>query len=422
MNYKSMVRTEVGLVSRSIFVDPGIYERELQNVFGRCWLYLGHESQLPEPDSFFTTFMGADSVVVTRTNEGVVRAFLNSCTHRGMKVCRTDRGKAPHFTCPYHGWCFRNDGTLIGVPGMREAYFNELDRSQWGLREVARLEKFHGLIFATWNAEAPSLRDYLGGMATYLERMVSRSDGGIEMVAGIQKWEIPVNWKMIAENFLGDSYHVPTAHGSVVDIGYRRRPKLRGYQISLGGGHGFGSELGGMGGGGATSEEYDKFLAGVRDNMKKQNDPADQFIPLGHGTVFPNFSFLDNVKFRLVRMSHPRSATLTECHTMLFVDKALPSELRDKVRRDFILSFGPSGMFEVEDGEIWSEVSDGLRGHMSRSLDFNYQMGLGHDKPVSEEFGGNLPGRAGWYWSELNHRDFYRQWRELMEASDERPR
>jgi len=104
---------------------------------------------------------------------------------------------------------------------------------------------------------------------------------------------------------------------------------------------------------------------------------------------------------------------------MLFVDKSLPAELRDKVRRDFILSFGPSGMFEVEDGEIWGEVNDSLRGHVSRSLPFNYQMGLGHDKSMKEEFGGDLPGRAGWYWSEVNQRDFYRQWRELMEAVHE---
>ena len=416
MDYRAIVRPEEGLISRSIFVDQSIYETELRNVFGNCWLYIGHESQLPEPESFFTTYMGADSMLVTRTQEGQVRALLNSCTHRGMKVCRTDRGKAPHFTCPYHGWCFKNDGTLIGVPGMKQAYFNELDRSKWGLREVAKLETFRGLIFATWNSDAVPLKEYLGGMALYLERMAHRSEGGIEMIAGIQKWEIPVNWKMIAENFLGDSYHVPTAHGSVVDIGYRKRPKLKGYQISVGGGHGFGSEFGGMGGGEATSTEYDQFLAGVREKMAKDNDPADQFIPLGHGTVFPNFSFLDNVKFRLVRMSHPRGPCLTECHTMLFVDKSLPPELRDKVRRDFILSFGPSGMFEVEDGEIWSEVNDSLRGHMSRSLPFNYQMGLGHDKSMHEEFGGDLPGRAGWYWSEVNQRDFYRQWRELMEG------
>jgi hypothetical protein len=115
-------------------------------------------------------------------------------------------------------------------------------------------------------------------------------------------------------------------------------------------------------------------------------------------------------------MSHPRGPSLTESHTMCFVDKALTPELREEIRRDFILSFGPSGMFEVEDGEVWGEVCDSLRGYVSSTLDFNYQMGLGQDEDVSKKFGDGLPGRTGWYWSELNQREYYRVWRELMEA------
>jgi phenylpropionate dioxygenase-like ring-hydroxylating dioxygenase large terminal subunit len=415
INFHKMVRPEDGLVGRAIFSDPDIYRQELEKVFTKCWLYLGHESQLPADGDFFTTYMGADSVIVTRSG-GKVHAFLNSCTHRGMKVCRTDKGHADDFTCPYHGWCFSNKGELIGVPGMREAYNNKLDVNKWGLKEVAQLDTFGGLIFATWDPNAPTLRAYLGGMTVYLDRMLNRLEGGVEMIAGVQKWEMPTNWKLITENFLGDSYHVGTTHGSVVDIGFRKRPKKQGFQISIEGGHGFGSELGGFGASEGGSSAYAEYLSSIRDRMAAANNPADQFIPLGHGSVFPNLSFLDGVKFRLIRMSHPRGPGLTESHTMCFVDKGLPKELREEIRRDFILSFGPSGMFEVEDGEIWGEVNDSLQGHVSSTLDFNYQMGLGQDQDVSEKFGEGLPGRTGWYWSELNQREYYRCWRELMEA------
>jgi 3-phenylpropionate/trans-cinnamate dioxygenase alpha subunit len=230
----------------------------------------------------------------------------------------------------------------------------------------------------------------------------------------VQKWDIGCNWKTIAENFLSDAYHVPSTHASVVDIGFRAPPKLKGYQISPGGGHGFGSEMGGTGTGAATSSEYAKSLENLRKDVA--SNPANQFIPLGHGTVFPNLSFLDNMKFRLVRVSHPRSPWITESHTMCFVDKAMPDDLRQAVRRDFILSFGPSGMFEVEDGEVWGELTESMRGWVSRNQDFNYQMGLNRHKSVKEDFNVDLPGQSGFYWSELVHRNFYARWRDQMEG------
>jgi len=413
-DYLALVQPEQGLVHNKIFTDPDIYQRELENIFATSWLYLGHESQLPNEHDFFTTYMGSDSVIVTRA-EGKIRAFLNFCTHRGMKVSRTDKGNAPAFTCPYHGWCFSSKGDLVGVPGYREAYYESLDMGQWGLREVAQLETFGGLIFATWNPNAGSLTDYLGEMAIYLDRVVNRSEGGVEMIAGVQKWEIPVNWKLPAENFLGDSYHVATTHASVMDIGYRTRPKKQGFQISLRGGHGFGSEQDGFGAGKVGSSAYAKYIDDMRAKLATQNNPANQFIPMGHATVFPNMSILDSVKFRMIRMSHPRGPQLTESHAMCFVDKNLAPELKEEIRREFILSFGPSGMFEVEDGEIWAEVSDSIAGHVASKQSFNYQMGLGKEELVADKFGDGLPGRTGWYWSEVNQREYYRQWRSLME-------
>ena len=306
MQLRKLVRPEVGLISRQIFTDEKIYEQELEKLFARCWLYLGHVSQIPNDGDFFTTFMGADSVVVTRSGDEI-RAFLNSCTHRGMKVCRTDRGNARDFTCPYHGWCFANDGSLIAVPGMRQAYYGELDTSKLGLHTVAKLDTFGGLIFATWDANAPSLLDHLGGMAPYLERFTDRMQGGIEMIGGVQKWEVPCNWKFIAENFLADLYHVPTTHASVVDIGHRKAPKLQGHQIAAGNGHGFCSEKGGIHEG-AAPDIYTAFIKQLQDLT--DGNPANRFIPLGHGTIFPNFSFLDGMKFRLVRLSHPRGPAL----------------------------------------------------------------------------------------------------------------
>src|SRR5687768_8731950 len=161
-----------GLVNRGIFTDADIYQQELEQVFGRCWLFLGHETQVAKPNDFIAAYMGEDPVLLTRDGKGKLHAFLNMCRHRGNRICRADAGNAPSFMCTYHGWTFATDGKLVGVPGFKEAYFEELDRSQWGLVETAQIASYKGLIFATWDKQAPSLGDYLGDMAWYMDMIL----------------------------------------------------------------------------------------------------------------------------------------------------------------------------------------------------------------------------------------------------------
>jgi phenylpropionate dioxygenase-like ring-hydroxylating dioxygenase large terminal subunit len=230
-----------GLVSRRIFIEPEIYQQELERIFARCWLYLCHESQIPQPGDFLTTYMGEDPVLVVRASDGRVRAFLNVCRHRGNRLCRADAGNAASFTCAYHGWTYRNDGRLTGVPYLKEAYNGELERERWGLMPVAQLDNYKGLYFATFDAQAPPLRDYLGPMSWYLDTFFDRREGGIELIGGVHKWVMPCNWKFPAENFAGDGYHVPWSHVSAVRTGsggdFRVKPDAEGRALSLGNGH-----------------------------------------------------------------------------------------------------------------------------------------------------------------------------------------
>src|SRR5688572_2972125 len=152
-----LVDLSTGMVSRRVFADEAVYRQEQERVFGRCWLFLAHESMIPQPNDYVTNYMGEDSVVVCRDPQGRVRAFLNTCTHRGNRVCLFDEGNALSWTCTYHGWSFNTEGRLVGVPFFDEAYYGELNRDALGLVAVPRVETFGGLVFGCWDADAVSL-------------------------------------------------------------------------------------------------------------------------------------------------------------------------------------------------------------------------------------------------------------------------
>ena len=129
--HPGLVDLASGQISREIFVNDDIYAQEQERVFARSWLFVGHESQIPNPGDFFASRMGEESVILCRDRAGAVHVFLNSCRHRGMKVCRYDDGNTTVFTCPYHGWSYGTDGALVGVPFFREAYHSALDRAKY---------------------------------------------------------------------------------------------------------------------------------------------------------------------------------------------------------------------------------------------------------------------------------------------------
>ncbi len=214
-----MVDAETGLVDRRIFSDQSIYELELEQIFARAWLFMCHESQIPNAGDFFMTFMGEDRVIVVRDIEGNAQVLLNSCRHRGNAICRAEEGHATSFMCTYHGWTYDLKGALVGVPGFKEVYHEELDREIWGLIKAAQVDVYKGFVFATMDGEASSLFEFLGEVGR-LSLDVTVARGNLQMAPGIQKYTIPCNWKLATDN-VWDFYHAALTHASSIMGGWR---------------------------------------------------------------------------------------------------------------------------------------------------------------------------------------------------------
>jgi choline monooxygenase len=202
-------------LSARLYRDPEVLELEQERIFARTWQLAGHVSQLPAPGSYLTAQAGAEPVLVLRTGEGELRAFRNVCRHRGSRLLSGsgDCGKA--IRCRYHGWTYRFDGQLIGVPEGRS--IPGLDKSALGLFP-ARVETLCGLVFVNLDADAPPLADQVAGLPQRLERY------GLERLRVRQEQPTtqPANWKIVVDNYL-EGYHVPIAHPGLMRLlDYRR--------------------------------------------------------------------------------------------------------------------------------------------------------------------------------------------------------
>ena len=203
-------------VNGKIFSSSEIYALEREAIFKKCWQFVGCESQIRQPGDFVRSRLGEQDVIVARTEDRQIHVAANICRHRGNTLCRADHGNAKRFTCSYHGWSFGLDGELKGIPMERQLDW-DIDKSKLGLLK-ARVETFHGLIFATFDQDAEPLRDFLGDVGFYLDTMLKRRKTNMIVIGGPHKWDLEANWKSPAENMTGDFYHVTNSYAAVLKL------------------------------------------------------------------------------------------------------------------------------------------------------------------------------------------------------------
>ncbi|CAN7548978.1 Rieske 2Fe-2S domain-containing protein [Pseudarthrobacter oxydans] len=433
-----------GMIPAHIYNDKEIFELEKERLFGRSWLFVAHESEVPEAGDYVVRRVLEDSFIISRDEKGEIRALFNMCLHRGMQVCRAEMGNASHFRCPYHGWSYRNDGRIVGLPFHKEAYGGEEGFKKKGqtLLPAPSLGTYNGLIFISLDPDAEPLEDFLGDFKFYMDYYTKQSADGIEL-RGPQRWRVKANWKIGAENFAGDMYHTPQTHTSVVEIGLFREPKAEKrkdgttYWAGNGGGTTYKLPEG-------TLEERLRYV-GYPDDMiarMKEQWSQEQLDVVGKdgfmvsaASVFPNMSFVHNwprveedsdevLPFISIRQWQPISEDETEIVSWFAVDKNASEEFKALSYKAYLMCFGSGGMFEQDDVENWVSLTSTAGGPMARRLLLNSRMGMLENgqnvvEPLtSDEYSGPGSTRVGY--SEYNQRELLLRWADHLDRPMEK--
>jgi len=426
---------ESGRYPLEIVNDPAVYRRELRRIFGRAWVYLGHVSEFEQPGDYARRYIGEDPYILTRDETGDLHAFLDSCMHRGAQFCTAESGNTSHFRCPYHGWTYRNDGELQGMPHKAEAY-QDLDENEISLEE-AEVATYQGLVFGRILSDGPSLEDYLGEFTWYLDVLFGTTEDGMTVVGEPHRWESDHDWKTSADNFSGDSYHVLTTHQAGLETETLSRgpwEELTDFPgasyLACTDRHSIGYYL---------AEDPETFM-GYPETIADHLNPAfsdDQRELFGRsvfhfGTIFPNTSIIHGIQsggwggpWACIRKWNPRGPGATETTSWWLV----PTELTDD--EEFLAeshrgweSLSPGGAFESDDLTIWEGIAESSSAmtHELRDTEGNMQQGMWEMTDETETVEDPMHGPAdttwqGSYFDECNSRMFYRAWCEMMSGS-----
>lgn len=355
-------------VNREAYRSAEIFAQERQTIWLHSWLYLGHESELPNPNDFKVRQLAGRPLIFCRDSDGEMRAWLNSCPHRGTILCRDTEGSSKLFQCFYHAWTFRNTGAVAAIPD-NAAYGSDDLTTTMTLRPVPRLEMHEGFVFVSFDPDVPPLIEYLGDAADYLTMIEQQHDGGMTTLPGTQLYGVRGNWKLAVENAM-DGYHFSPTHNTFV--GYLRESGFAvsdddQYAYNLGNGH---SLLVLTGHGGRISMIWEPRF-GEDERVRTEAHRAEMTQRLGAKRahyvadeshilfVFPNLLLFD-IEGLSIRQLEPIAADSTDVLAWQLVPRHEDPTAR-ALRMKTVVSFiGPGGLATPDDIEAYEAVQRGI--------------------------------------------------------------
>jgi len=384
---------EPGRVHRDVYTDPELFELEMERIFGRAWIFVGHDSQIPNPGDYITTEIGRQPVILIRHKDASARVLLNRCSHRGAKVLNDASGNAKSLICLYHGWSFGTDGACLGVT-MPEGCAADFNTKDFGLSTAARTGTYRGFIFASLSEKGPSFEEFLGPMTANIDDLVDRApDGEILLDAGMHRYFFRGNWKLQVENVL-DSYHVPFSHASTVNkkgeqfsrregdkggaqVVDEKKKKTsdawkgrRSYVVEFGHGWTSNTEL-------KDKERSSPAWTAYKDALaaKVGTERMEEILtPEFHNTLlYPNTSIMGlNIHVRVIK---PIAVDLTEVNVYPIRLKGAPDEMNFGNIRLLNVTHSAASFVQTDDLEAFRRTQEGLRSTQSDWVDISRGMG-----------------------------------------------
>jgi len=411
-------------VHRSLYRDPAIFELEMANLFGRAWLYVGHESQIPEPGDFLTLTLARQPVVLARHKDRSLQVLFNRCGHRGAIVVNEAQGNTRSFRCCYHGWTFATDGALVGVP-LRKGYPPELDLHdpELGMVQLPRVASYRGFIFASLAAEGPDLVSFLGPTTRQIDDLIDLSPTGeLSVTGGVHRYEFAGNWKLQLEN-LNDMYHPFFSHASTL--------APDGKQFKRRSGDGDGPQLTNAAGkpndvieerplrafdhghsycgaipfaGKREGAAFTEYRARLVDRVGEAR--ADAVLnPNWHNVIlYPNLCLQSAAQH--IRVINPIAVDRTEISVYPILLGGAPDEINRATIRHLNLTHSAASLIQTDDLEAFARIQDGLKTEGADWLVF----ARGTDKDVRETDGSWTGTGTG----ELPVRNQYRAWLDYL--------
>jgi len=363
-------------VARRAFVSDDILEAERAQIFSKCWLYLGHDSEVATPGAFVARPVGGRDLIFNRDTKGAVHAFLDACPHRGVKLCLERKGIAKNFQCIYHGWVFGADGKFRRQPHHDGYPANFEADGAVDLVSVPRLEQYRGFWFVCFDRQAAALYDFLAGAREYIDCVADQSDD-MEIVSGAQEYMIRANWKLLCENSY-DGYHADNLHATYFDFVRNMNPmaakappstvRLEGKARDLGHGHAvveFSAPWGRPAGkwSPAFGEQTKAEMQAIYDKLEARLSPerAQRIVQLNRNLVlFPNLCLIDGTGI-VLRTMYPVAPDRMIVNTWALAPKGEAPWLRKLRLRNFIEFLGPGGLATPDDIEALERCQQGYR-------------------------------------------------------------
>lgn len=380
---------------RRAIVDEEWLDAELDRVFARSWLFVGHETEIPNAGDYVTRTMGRDPVIMIRDDAGSVNVLLNSCQHRGTQLCKADLGNTAHFRCGYHGWTYKNDGRLVAVPAQKKVYGDgHFDRRSHDLPR-ARVALHHGFVYASWDPDIEPFEDHLGEMRWYIDALLALGPGGWEAYGPPARFLLQGNWKVPLENIGGDGYHLSVAHKTMYDAGFLGRSSNTERVVQ---GHTFATERGHALRVVHPIINPDKpVYLGLPGELAEKIDatvtPEQRAVLSGsaviHGQIFPNCGFIKVVFFTSGesadeptafvqwRLYNPVDSHTTEALHWTMVPKDAPERWKRESYKFSARTHTGGALFEGDDLENFARIDAANAGVVALRQPVRYTLGLG---------------------------------------------